>query len=112
MKQETAIHCNGCGAGNIIPASKDVICCSYCGGGIQRPYQLEQDINETTKVSSVESKEMFDTIINDPLVRSVFMPQKKTWYVDLLTKFYNSLGLRGVALAAFGIFVLFHICTV
>jgi|GEM_PF-4991744 len=115
MKQETAIHCLSCGANNFIPANKDFVCCSYCGGGIEQPYQRSNDFNINVKLvannettPSKENKVLYDKILNDPLVRSVFMPPKKPWHVDLLTALYNTIGLKGFAAIAFGLFVLYH----
>ena len=114
MELGNVIQCLGCGATNKLPFNEDVMCCSYCGGFIERKHQTINPI-ESSEVSNSQIKdekerqEMIDAIMNDPLVRSVYMPKKSPMYIQLPISFCKAFGFKGVALITFGLFVLFHL---
>lgn len=104
-------QCSGCGASNKFLDGEDVLNCSYCGRFIEgehRSNDLQMSSSEQIKRDE-ERKEMYNAIINDPLVRSVFTPKNKPFYIQLPMSFYTAFGLKGFAVLAFGLFVLVHL---
>ena len=100
-------QCSGCGAANKFLDGEDVTSCSYCGGFIEidfRSSDLRMPLSEQTK-----RKEMYNTILNDPLVRSAFMPKKSPMYIQLPISLYKTIGLKGIATIAFGLLILIHL---